>query len=935
MRKIHSGSGLVQPEPQRHPEPTAGLARGHPEPKARRPNEGVDMVDSYLTSLTSTRVSSIHYATLDEDRNGSVGLSSFPASDSGGPGKVTRSAKHQKPTDITTVASALPEVPPELPGLSLITWEEFVDDPSLLHGLYSSDKDDFIHFDSSLVCNFFHDSRMEPPTLGGPSGDGTSWTIFVDNYAQLRQVRDTMTTRISVLLVDLVKPNNEGTAACLVAINPGDEHIRRVLHLTMSRAMETLMNSRCFCIEIDLNDSIQTWCNTVLQLKCSVLGGRIILTNGDAVESCCDIESPAKCVLCFPCWAFKRIKYMMERRRRYDDTRIEFETSNIVLCTKSDTLKQYSEAAQLTNGERVIRRNKSAVTTATQTLHGSSSSLHSQLSLEEVDELAQDNDVMKRRGAFSPDVRGELPDTEQNDNARPLDDNNRDSEITYSTKHGVAGYVNPGFKADTEEHRTQSTDTFDFNKPSKKVDSKGNSNNNNNNNKIKSVMFKEEVAPQVFSKSAEPEMMKEVEAVARANAATTCGSNDGEKEPIPSPRSAFLLRPDTPYLQPPNKSKNPSSVAPLSPRNNNAVSAIKIKSPRSQKAEEVINEKIVKRQRKIGELLKDLVMSSSTTTAEAESENGGTQERAMSPELDQEDGESEDVSQPVPTHGPNRPAPVFPPGSTVSKKVKQTPVKGWNGESETVFPYTTDLINFPALSPEVTEAALEKFGAKKKKNKGKSVKAKDMLFVPRLNISTVEQDRNCFSDQDIADSDITDLETEPENAVSDTEGITSSRLLPVGLTSVARTTSSTSVESEAGVVRNFITTNNNNSSDLDTDLEITDCDVEESPSEVPKKPKFPGILPGARAAQELRGSSAKSRSAHARDYIPPSAQARRRGGNQNDSRRRYLALNSLRRKAYKLSLAQTEEPRGASRPQSAELLSYHSRAHAVTVMSQV
>ena len=116
-------------------------------------------------------------------------------------------------------------------------------------------------------------------------------------------------------------------------------------------------------------------------------------------------------------------------------------------------------------------------------------------------------------------------------------------------------------------------------------------------------------------------------------------------------------------------------------------------------------------------------------------------------------------------------------------------------------------------------------------------------------------------------------------------------------------------------------------SDTDAELDIIDYDVLEA--QLKLKPRAPRILPGARGAQQLPGSS-KVRSAHARDYIPPSAQDRRRGGNQNDSRRRYLALNSLRRKAYKLSLA-TQEAGVPGRPQSAELMSYHSRGMSATL----
>ena len=62
-----------------------------------------------------------------------------------------------------------------LPGLSIVTWEEFLENPALLGGLFEADKADFIHFNSEQVNVFFHDSRLEQTTLGAPSGDGLSW----------------------------------------------------------------------------------------------------------------------------------------------------------------------------------------------------------------------------------------------------------------------------------------------------------------------------------------------------------------------------------------------------------------------------------------------------------------------------------------------------------------------------------------------------------------------------------------------------------------------------------------------------------------------------------------------------------------------------------------------------------------------------------------
>ncbi|KAL8605291.1 hypothetical protein ACOMHN_031230 [Nucella lapillus] len=63
----------------------------------------------------------------------------------------------------------------DLPGLSIVTWEEFSESPLLLCGLFKVDRDDFIRYNAQHVNVFFHDSRMDQPTLGSPSGDGLSW----------------------------------------------------------------------------------------------------------------------------------------------------------------------------------------------------------------------------------------------------------------------------------------------------------------------------------------------------------------------------------------------------------------------------------------------------------------------------------------------------------------------------------------------------------------------------------------------------------------------------------------------------------------------------------------------------------------------------------------------------------------------------------------
>lgn len=63
----------------------------------------------------------------------------------------------------------------DLPGLSIITWEEFQETPSLLAGLFQRRKQEVIQLNDEQVNVFIHSASMEPATLGAPSGDGFSW----------------------------------------------------------------------------------------------------------------------------------------------------------------------------------------------------------------------------------------------------------------------------------------------------------------------------------------------------------------------------------------------------------------------------------------------------------------------------------------------------------------------------------------------------------------------------------------------------------------------------------------------------------------------------------------------------------------------------------------------------------------------------------------
>ncbi|RUS71907.1 hypothetical protein EGW08_020320, partial [Elysia chlorotica] len=134
----------------------------------------VDMVDSYFAAgITSAAVTSVDHPGLDIGARVSLSGSASRAKAKVVSVEEAESDNNDHDLDnglLTTRSVA----PPEMPGLSIITWDEFIEDPSMFYRLFSLDKNEFIHFDSSIVTNFFHDSRMDPPVLGGPSGDGMS-----------------------------------------------------------------------------------------------------------------------------------------------------------------------------------------------------------------------------------------------------------------------------------------------------------------------------------------------------------------------------------------------------------------------------------------------------------------------------------------------------------------------------------------------------------------------------------------------------------------------------------------------------------------------------------------------------------------------------------------------------------------------------------------
>lgn len=535
----------------------------------------------------------------------------------------------------------------------------------------------------------------------------------------------------------------------------------------------------------------------------------------------------------------------------------------------------------MSNGLRLIHKNSHSVTAGTQTLNTSGSDL----SLREVDD-ALDNDVVKRR-----EVKTDTHHAFHKYN---------DSDTS------ALGQMNDAF----EKEESDLTNSTLNEKHGKKHDLPLFTHENN---RIKGVHFEvdedEERYHSVLSIKAEDNSVTAANDSLLENKTIdtkTMLLHDGKLEGSPSSKTICLLRPDN--LDKTAKSRENSEKG-------DSMAEMKLKSHAYNNSHNMsgdINNKIVKRQKKISNLLRDLISSNDTIVDPSDDIRGTENEQEIKINSSRHSNDNYFVTQIK--------LPLKPPRQA-GLQANNTK----NPQSSRVFPYTWDLINFPCMSSSENVATLEKYGAKFKKEnnpKKKSIKrTEEIIFMPRLNLDEIDPDRNCFSDQDVADSELTDLEQDAGGALSDTEGVLSSRLIPVY--STERTLSIDFVNNNA--TYNYIKNEGN------SDLEITDCEVDDQLS--PRQPTSPRILPGAMAAHQMRSSSAHARS---RDFIPPSAQIIRRGGTQNDSRRRYLALNSLRRKAYKLALQ--SQIRGLKRPTSTELLSYNtglSSGTNVTIMSKV
>lgn len=209
------------------------------------------------------------------------------------------------------------------------------------------------------------------------------------------------------------------------------------------------------------------------------------------------------------------------------------------------------------------------------------------------------------------------------------------------------------------------------------------------------------------------------------------------------------------------------------------------------------------------------------------------------------------------------------------KKVPTAKAKTLQYTSDILEDYTKDSANSTAIYTAVDKVTMIDM-MNRTDNGIPQNNTTDSLFAPRFKPYEDRHGRTFLSDNDIDDDEDADLE--PDNVMTDIEGIAPPRLIVVKKTQ--RTILMDSVSngtSEVGTAVTQYEISCGNSKDL--------CE--------------PFILPTSKRTQLLKGTCSEEQKMKAcKVNLNISGEdVRRRGGMKNDSRKRYIALNSLRRKA--------------------------------------
>ena len=242
-----------------------------------------------------------------------------------------------------------------------------------------------------------------------------------------------------------------------------------------------------------------------------------------------------------------------------------------------------------------------------------------------------------------------------------------------------------------------------------------------------------------------------------------------------------------------------------------------------------------------------------------------------------------------------------------------TNVQSHTHAGQKAFPYTTEYLDFKAKNAAHTLPSYGLVdqdiirGEEKKKQKptpvGQDGSSKDILFAPRK-LPSIDKHYNIT---ELPVDDIDEDQSDDGDSITTSEDVFTPRMNHAKTDRVISTDKIHSTRSEANI-----------------GWQITDCDlVDDDDGDTGENPG-PRVLPGAKGAQQLPHSASGRKTP---EISGLSMEARRRGmGQQYDSRRKYIALNSLRRKsnqaASQAELRKNKPADGAAGSSPRELIEF-------------
>ncbi|XP_046563368.1 uncharacterized protein LOC124272250 [Haliotis rubra] len=539
-------------------------------------------------------------------------------------------------------------------------------------------------------------------------------------------------------------------------------------------------------------------------------------------------------------------RLQVKRRSTYDDTELVFDEEQIMLCTANKKLQSYAEKALSTvptpSGRRVKKKNTVTFTTSTQTATDSKENKQNNgdcgvIDLEDTERGGEDETVTSCR-----DTTAQHRVFKDKDRACIMS-SGPDSEISREKTSdkpvdSIPGNKIVNYKLNNKRNRTEkrtiSTAMSDEPKPEVQRET---TDTIDESSRLESASGSQDPKMDIKADVHCDSILEHpnVEDEVKINYTKSKFSNIKDIETVIEPPDEEAVRKSIQML------KLGNFTSELPPRNNAqfSIDVFDQNSNETVKAEQPKTEPVIsvaKQQKKIDKMLKDIM--------------GPVSDRVKKPPRKSKPkngvinkGFQEDSKDTKPPSG-DQVRPQTSDGCPFARRdgystLPLTKVNGGRSTAKSAEFETNHGGDFTTLVQPISAKRATKIRKKFME------KEEEKLFTPRI---LLEKDRNCFSDLEPVE-DFTDVEG---HAASDREGVVSPRVI-----SVKRTDNTVSMDS----VRTH----------TDTELELTDCDTED---------------------MSVSESDTK---AHARKTRSNKRQDRSQKG-QYDSRRKYLALNSLRRK---------------------------------------